>query len=624
MRRGRFWLSLTIAMFFTLLFLSPKPILAADIDTTLTENNATIYTTLLQRIEKGPKNDETALQKALLGKLIHMTKHPDRRVSIPGVPADEESYRSLIIQYGNWSLSRDQLETSTAGLAEKIRLIEEQIKKLPAEAPKTLTLQLQYAFYVKSLRAYRRKLAMYGNLIDQAPPLFVEGVSNVRFDINATMANLDRIEEKLQKIENEIQGYDIERERLNLLGKTEMVRRLNYGIQVLQAKRYSLLTDKLAEMFILYSDALKRRDSADTFALQNRMTEIMESFFPVKVRNDLGDLFNTMDTAILGRAETIKGATMEEIRRTVSLFWRKMNEPLFSLNETPISALKLIGALLIFILGILIGGFYKTYLRKIFRNHQSITLSTQTLLANLGYYVIVVIAFFSALNVIGVNLSSIALVAGALSVGIGFGLQNVVSNFVSGIILMFERSIKIGDYIEFDENLRGHVSDIRMRSTTITTNANIDVIVPNQDLIQNRVINWTMNDRIRRFDIPFGVAYGSDVDRVIEVVLEAVKQSGFTDILTTPTRRTRVIMTQMNESSVDFELHVWIRGRETLYPKRTRSRFLILIYKTLYANGIEIPFPQRDIHIRSIDGEIPLALHGKEKIGRNPGGDKDE
>jgi small-conductance mechanosensitive channel len=611
-------------MFFTLLFLSPKPILAADIDTTLTENNATIYTTLLQRIEKGPKNDETALQKALLGKLIHMTKHPDRRVSIPGVPADEESYRSLIIQYGNWSLSRDQLETSTAGLAEKIRLIEEQIKKLPAEAPKTLTLQLQYAFYVKSLRAYRRKLAMYGNLIDQAPPLFVEGVSNVRFDINATMANLDRIEEKLQKIENEIQGYDIERERLNLLGKTEMVRRLNYGIQVLQAKRYSLLTDKLAEMFILYSDALKHRDSTDTFALQNRMTEIMESFFPVKVRNDLGDLFNTMDTAILGRAETIKGATMEEIRRTVSLFWRKMNEPLFSLNETPISALKMIGALLIFILGILIGGFYKTYLRKIFRNHQSITLSTQTLLANLGYYVIVVIAFFSALNVIGVNLSSIALVAGALSVGIGFGLQNVVSNFVSGIILMFERSIKIGDYIEFDENLRGHVSDIRMRSTTITTNANIDVIVPNQDLIQNRVINWTMNDRIRRFDIPFGVAYGSDVDRVIEVVLEAVKQSGFTDILTTPTRRTRVIMTQMNESSVDFELHVWIRGRETLYPKRTRSRFLILIYKTLYANGIEIPFPQRDIHIRSIDGEIPLALHGKEKIGRNPGGDKDE
>ena len=624
MRRRRFWLSLTIAMFFTLLFFSPKPILAADIDTTLTENNATIYTALLQRIEKGPKNDETALQKALLGKLIHMTKHPDRRVSIPGVPADEESYRSLIIQYGNWSLSRDQLETSTAGLAEKIRLIEEQIKKLPAEAPKTLTLQLQYAFYVKSLRAYRRKLAMYGNLIDQAPPLFVEGVSNVRFDINATMANLDRIEEKLQKIENEIQGYDIERERLNLLGKTEMVRRLNYGIQVLQAKRYSLLTDKLAEMFILYSDALKRRDSADTFALQNRMTEIMESFFPVKVRNDLGDLFNTMDTAILGRAETIKGATMEEIRRTVSLFWRKMNEPLFSLNETPISALKLIGALLIFILGILIGGFYKTYLRKIFRNHQSITLSTQTLLANLGYYVIVVIAFFSALNVIGVNLSSIALVAGALSVGIGFGLQNVVSNFVSGIILMFERSIKIGDYIEFDENLRGHVSDIRMRSTTITTNANIDVIVPNQDLIQNRVINWTMNDRIRRFDIPFGVAYGSDVDRVIEVVLEAVKQSGFTDILTTPTRRTRVIMTQMNESSVDFELHVWIRGRETLYPKRTRSRFLILIYKTLYANGIEIPFPQRDIHIRSIDGEIPLALHGKEKIGRNPGGEKDE
>ena len=582
---------------------------ASDINTTIVDGNATLYTNLLKRIAKtAPRSDETALQSALIKKLINMTKPAHRRAIELSVPKDEESYRSLIIQYGNWSLSKHQLETSLSNLKEKIEIIRKQIGEEESKSPKNLTLQLQYAFYVKGEREYRRKLAMYKNLIREAPPFFVKGISKVAFDINTTMHNLDRIEEKLEKIENEIQSYDIERERINLLGKTEMVRRLNYGIQVLQAKRYSLLTDKLAEMFILYSDALKRHDSPNTFALQNRMMEIMESFFPSRVRNDLSDLFNTMDTSILGRAETIKGATMEEIRHTFSLFWEKISEPLFSVNETPISTFKLFIAILIFIFGILIGGFYKTYLRRLFSNHRSITQSTQTLLANLGYYIIIIIAFFSALNIVGVNLSSIALVAGALSVGIGFGLQNVVSNFVSGIILMFERSIKIGDYIEFDENLRGHVSDIRMRSTTITTNANIDVIVPNQDLIQNRVINWTMNDRIRRFDIPFGVAYGTDADRVIEVVLEAVRKSGFTDILETPTRKTRVIMIQMNDSSVDFELHVWIRGRETLYPKRTRSRFLILVYKTLYANGIEIPFPQRDIHIRSVDGKIPLLF----------------
>ena len=218
---------------------------------------------------------------------------------------------------------------------------------------------------------------------------------------------------------------------------------------------------------------------------------------------------------------------------------------------------------------------------------------------------------------LGINLSSIALVAGALSVGIGFGLQNIVSNFVSGLILMFERSIKIGDYIQLDEDLRGHVSDIRMRSTTITTNDNIDVIVPNQDLIQNRVINWTMNDRIRRFKIPFGVAYGTDADKVVEVILEAVETSGFTDIYKDSYRHTRVIMTGMNDSSVDFQLFVWIRGREILYPRRTTSRFLMLIYKTLNVHGIEIPFPQRDLHIRSVDGEIPLVLK-KEDFEEKP------
>ncbi|BCD61012.1 MULTISPECIES: mechanosensitive ion channel family protein [unclassified Nitratiruptor] len=172
---------------------------------------------------------------------------------------------------------------------------------------------------------------------------------------------------------------------------------------------------------------------------------------------------------------------------------------------------------------------------------------------------------------------------------------------------MFERSIKIGDFVEIDENLRGRISDIRMRSTTITTNDNIDVIVPNQDLIQNRVINWTMNDDIRRFRIPFGVAYGTDAKKVIQVIKDAVKNSGFGDIYEDSKRKTRVIMTSMGDSSVNFELLVWIKGKEALYPRRTTSRFLILIYETLNRHGIEIPFPQRDLHIKSIDATIPVT-----------------
>lgn len=174
---------------------------------------------------------------------------------------------------------------------------------------------------------------------------------------------------------------------------------------------------------------------------------------------------------------------------------------------------------------------------------------------------------------------------------------------------MFEHSIKIGDYIELSDGIKGRVKDIRMRSITITTNSNIDIIIPNQYFIQNNVINWTMEDMIRRFEIPFGVAYGTDPQKVITVIEEAVKKSNFPDVIDTPDKKTRVVMTGFGDSSINFELFVWIQGPEISYPKRTKSRFLILIYKTLNENNIEIPFPQRDLHVRSIDEDIIKKLN---------------
>jgi potassium efflux system protein len=272
---------------------------------------------------------------------------------------------------------------------------------------------------------------------------------------------------------------------------------------------------------------------------------------------------------------------------------------IFVINGTHISILKIIIAFSIFIFGFILGGFYKYYIRKIAKDRANISSSTSTILSNLGYYLIILIAFFIALNILGINLSSIALVAGALSVGIGFGLQNIVSNFVSGLILMFERSVKVGDFVELSDDLKGHIVDIRMRSTILQTNSNINVIVPNQNFIQNNVINWTMNDDIKRFDIPFGVAYGTKVDKVVEAILSAVEKSHFEDIYAEQGKVTRVVMVNMNSSSVDFELNVWIKGEEIFYPKRTTSRFLVLIYNALYDNGIEIPFPQLDLHFKN-------------------------
>ncbi|NPA60657.1 MAG: mechanosensitive ion channel, partial [Epsilonproteobacteria bacterium] len=170
----------------------------------------------------------------------------------------------------------------------------------------------------------------------------------------------------------------------------------------------------------------------------------------------------------------------------------------------------------------------------------------------------------------------------------------------SGIILMVERSIKIGDYIEVDKDTRGRVTDIRMRSIVLNTGSNIDITVPNQRLVENRVINWSMNDKIRKFEIPFSVAYGTSPDEVIKIVLDAVESfDGCSSLIKSGKRSSKVVMTNMGESSIDFELFIWIEGESIFASKSVTSKFLILIYETLNRRGIEIPFPQQDVNIRS-------------------------
>jgi small-conductance mechanosensitive channel len=259
-------------------------------------------------------------------------------------------------------------------------------------------------------------------------------------------------------------------------------------------------------------------------------------------------------------------------------------------------------------MGWFVGKYYKFFIYKI-RHKYNISHSTATLLANMGYYTIITASFLIALKVVGLDLSSLAIIAGALSVGIGFGLQNVVSNFVSGIILMFERSIKVGDYIQIDENTRGEVVDISMRSTVIRTNDNINLIIPNQSFIQNNVINWTLGDDIVRFRVPFGVAYGSDIDKVEKVILEKLKNTDLPIVRRHPTLDVTpyVVFMEMADSSLNFELFVWVKGEYARRPRRTRSRFLKMIYNALNEAGINIPFPQQDLHIKdSVPFEITI------------------
>ena len=202
----------------------------------------------------------------------------------------------------------------------------------------------------------------------------------------------------------------------------------------------------------------------------------------------------------------------------------------------------------------------------------------------------------------GIDMSSLSLLAGALGVGIGFGLQNITDNFISGIIILFEKPIKVGDRIVVG-GTEGDVINISVRATTILTNENISIIVPNSEFISSRVINWSHNNRNIRFDLPLGVSYNEDPAQVKEVLLEVAKKNQH--VLKNP--EPIVFFDEFGDSSLNFTLGVWT-STYTDKPRRLKSELYFEIFDQFKKVGIEIPFPQRDLHIKTQPVEVtPLS-----------------
>jgi small-conductance mechanosensitive channel len=225
-------------------------------------------------------------------------------------------------------------------------------------------------------------------------------------------------------------------------------------------------------------------------------------------------------------------------------------------------------------------------------------------LSTLARYAILWIGFLIALSALGFSLDRITILLGAFGVGVGFGLQTVVNNFVSGLILLFERPIKVGDMVEFG-GLEGTVQRIGIRASTVRTWDGADVIVPNATLISDRVVNWTLSDRLRRLIVPVGVAYGTDPHRVIDV-LRGVAES-YPGVCAYP--KPVIVFSGFGESALNFELRVWTDNPETLLA--LRSGISLAVHDALRDAGIEIPFPQRDLRLRSVDPEAAAALQSQ-------------
>jgi small-conductance mechanosensitive channel len=239
---------------------------------------------------------------------------------------------------------------------------------------------------------------------------------------------------------------------------------------------------------------------------------------------------------------------------------------------------------------------------KRLRERSPLAAPTIYIVEKLATYGLIIVGLIMGFSTIGLDLSSLALFAGALGVGLGFGLQGVVKELISGLVLLFDRLVRIGDYLELQTGERGVVAEIGPRATRLRNNDDLDVLVPNSKLIESPVINWTLQNGTRRLHVPFRVAYGVNKEAVRDAVLKAAHDVPFT-LDDTPVRRTQVWLVGFGDNALQFELVVWPTLEAVKRPNAANAAYTWAIEDALRGGGFEIPVPQRDLRLREIFGE---------------------
>ena len=286
-------------------------------------------------------------------------------------------------------------------------------------------------------------------------------------------------------------------------------------------------------------------------------------------------------------------------------------------KEFRVSILSLLLLILIILVATVVSRYARRFLQKRVLPRFHIDLGLQYTLLRVVHYVIVALGVLYAMKIgFSVDLTSVAVILGFLSVGIGFGLQYLAADIASGLILLFERPVRIGDRLRFEDGIEGRVAKISLRSTVVVTNENMAVIMPNSKLVQNKFVNYSYPSQNVRLNIPIGVAYGSDLAKVSEALLEAARSVD--DVLETP--EPRVHFSKFGDSSLDLEIRVWIN--EPHKHPQIRSGVNFAIDEVFRRYGIEIPFPQRDLHLRS--GSVRIDADGTRIDGLEVARDKEQ
>jgi len=586
----------------------------AQIDTKLfdTAKNVSYFKEIEQQILKEEKtkaksNEIINIQKAHLKRLKESTliKVPFEKFDLNSLKEEEnllDSILKAIFYISELEIKEKKQNELLIDIQNKLALLKKRIENILEEEKKyLLSYQLQYAYYKIQRTNIESRLQVAtlnkNNLIKE---IDIALKKEIKSSSDYIKEEINKLDIKIRKIKQEKVALELELEKElineNYIKKEDLeveIQKLDKPLQNLLIEKINFLNKKLINTIIQKNDSkyLKIHDEIDSLLLELN-GEVQEIY------QNQNLFIKELAKKMLGNTKLIISNSLSQSKNFFDQFKGYFTSTLFVFNEQSISFLSLVKAILLIIFGFLIGSLYKKWIYKISNRWPNMSQMLLKLTSNVGFYLIVFITTMISMGSLGIDMSSISLIAGALSIGIGFGLQTVVSNLIAGIILMFERTIRIGDIIEIDALLKGTVTDIRIRSTTIKTFDNIDIIIPNSSFIQNNVINWTLDDVTRRLHIPFGVAYGTKIETVKEVVLTELDNCDLVYIKDVKDKEPEIRFDNMNMNRVELELLVWVKANDKFRPNSLKSDFLILIYNSLYKHNIEIPFPQLDLHLK--------------------------
>lgn len=295
------------------------------------------------------------------------------------------------------------------------------------------------------------------------------------------------------------------------------------------------------------------------------------------------------------------------IREPIFTFFKDILTAQFTLGSFSISLGDIIAFAITVWLAFLISRFIRFILEEDVYPRVNLAGGIPYAISTIAHYVVLLVGFFIAIAALGTDLTKFSILAGAFGVGLGFGLQNIVNNFVSGLILLFERPVKVGDVVQIGED-QGHLNRIGLRASVMRTLQGAEVIVPNGQLISEKVINWTLTDQYRRLEVNVGVAYGNDPAEIIRILTDAV--SDHPDVLKEPAPG--CLFLGFGDNSLDFQARAWTS--KTSQWVVVQSDLAVAMSKALKDAGVEIPFPQRDLNLKIVDKELLENLRGIQPV----------